>query len=189
MKKLRGHPSPVSNAFAVASVLVPAALRQGPIHAPTGPKGLPTTWSIVHVFDRMEEAYDTLRRLPMATRPRAYANSMPKDYRYDFHEEVAQVETGALADRQQERNRVRLGASAAQIRRMEEALHWPMSYLRDMPEVAQAVGLVAIWTVLKVDIDKACRRRRINKRALHRRQIHGLTIIAQELARIRVPVS
>jgi hypothetical protein len=38
---------------------------------------VPEHWSFIAVMDRMEEAFRTLGRLPMATRPRGYVNSMP----------------------------------------------------------------------------------------------------------------
>jgi hypothetical protein len=38
---------------------------------------VPDRWSVIHVMDRMEEAFRILARLPMPTRPRGYINSMP----------------------------------------------------------------------------------------------------------------
>lgn len=187
---MSGFGGSVGDSSRIESELIRAIRNEspvGPSHLPAKPT--PTTWSVVHVYDRIEEAYEILRRIPMATRPPGYANSMPKAYRHDFVDLVGQIETGALAAREQERNRVRLGASAAQIRRMEEALGWPARYLTDKPEVARAVGLCALWSVMKVDVDRACKRMRVSKRTIYRRQVHGLTIIAQGLVKAGVPVS
>ena len=38
---------------------------------------LPERWTLLHVMERLEEAFRTLARLPIATRPRGYVNSMP----------------------------------------------------------------------------------------------------------------
>ena len=40
-------------------------------------KTVPDRWSVIHVMDRMEEAFRILGRLPLPTRPRGYINSMP----------------------------------------------------------------------------------------------------------------
>ena len=40
-----------------------------PAHAPAARSR--TRWSLIYVMERMEEAFRTLARLPMATRPRA----------------------------------------------------------------------------------------------------------------------
>jgi len=51
----------------------------GPARLPslTRARRVPESWSLVHVMERLEEAFRTLARLPMATRPRGYINSMP----------------------------------------------------------------------------------------------------------------
>lgn len=56
---------------------------------------LPARWTAVHVHDRLEEAYATLVRLPMNTRPKAHGNGMPS-YVHEFADLVAQGETGEL---------------------------------------------------------------------------------------------
>jgi hypothetical protein len=59
---------------------------------------VPGRWSFVYVMERMEEAFRTLSRLPMATRPRGYVNSMPF-YVYDRGDLNAQLETYELCRR------------------------------------------------------------------------------------------
>ena len=81
----------------------------------------------LHVMERMEEAFRTLARLPMATRPRGYVNSMPI-YLYDRGDLNSQLETRELERMAQMRNRVRIPPSPAEIARMEESLHWPTAY-------------------------------------------------------------
>jgi len=53
---------------------------------------VPEDWSVLHVMDRLEEAFRTLRRLPTWTGPRGYRNSMPH-YDYDRADLNSQLET------------------------------------------------------------------------------------------------
>ncbi|MGD0024111.1 MAG: hypothetical protein ABSC37_05695, partial [Xanthobacteraceae bacterium] len=103
---------------------------------------VPERWSLIYVMERMEEAFRTLARLPMATRPRGYINSMPI-YLYDRGDLNSQLETHELERMVQLRNRVRIPPSPAEIGRMEEALHWPIAYLSgaELHHVARAVNL------------------------------------------------
>jgi hypothetical protein len=66
---------------------------------------VPDQWSILHVMDRLEKGFRTLGRLPMATRPRGYINSMPM-YVYDRGDLNSQLETHELERMAQVRNRV-----------------------------------------------------------------------------------
>lgn len=92
------------------------------------PRRVPERWTFVVVMDRLEEAFRTLRRLPITTRPRGYVNSMPF-YVYDRGDLNAQLETYELERLARLRNRVRIPPSPAEIARMEEALRWPALFL------------------------------------------------------------
>ena len=150
---------------------------------------LPERWSLVHVMDRMEEAFRTLSRLPIATRPRGHVNSMPF-YVYDRGDLNAQMETCEHERLAQSRNRVRLPPSPAEIARMEEALHWPAAYLSaaEFHHVARAVNLGSLWAAFDADVDARLRRLKITRRAFNARKLMGLRIIARELIRHRVPI-
>jgi hypothetical protein len=150
---------------------------------------VPERWSLLHVMDRMEEAFRILSRLPMPTRPKGYVNSMPI-YLYDRGDLNSQAETYELERMAKLRNRVRLPPSPAEIARMEEALHWPSAYLSgpEFHHVARAVNLGSLWAAFDVDIDKALRRIKVPRRAFNARKLQGLRIIATELIRRRVPV-
>ena len=80
---------------------------------------VPERWSLVHVMDRMEEAFRVLSRLPLPTRPKGYINSMPI-YLYDQGDLNSQLETYELERMAKIRNRVRLPPSPAEIARMDE---------------------------------------------------------------------
>jgi len=149
----------------------------------------PDQWSFVHVMERMEEAFRTLARLPLATRPRGYINSMPF-YRYDRGDLNAQLETHELERLAKERNRVVIPPSPGDIARMEEALHWPTAYLSgaEFHHVARAVNLGSLWAAFDVDVDERLRRLKITRRAFNARKLQGLRIITRELMRRRVAV-
>ncbi len=150
---------------------------------------VPERWSLIHVMERMEEAFRILARMPTATRPRGYINSMPF-YVYDRGDLNAQMETRELERLAKVRNRVRLPPSPAEIGRMEEALRWPAAYLAgpEFHHVARAVNLGSLWAAFDTDVDKALKRMKITRRTFNARKLQGLQIIARELVRRRVPI-
>lgn len=156
-------------------------------------QALPAQWNLVHVMDRLAEAFEVLGRLPMTTRPRAHANSMPT-YSYEASDLVAQVETFELERLTAQRNRVRFRPSPAEIARSEQALSWLALIADDaagsMRELRQAVGLGALWEAMDVkDVKERCRARGFSSRTFQRRKLQGLKLITVELIRRRVPVS
>jgi len=153
------------------------------------PRRVPERWTFVHVMERLEEAFRVLRRLPIATRPRGYVNSMPF-YVYDRGDLNAQLETYELERLARLRNRVRIPPSPAEIARMEEALRWPALFLSgpEFHHVARAVNLGCLWAAADTDIDKALRRLKLTPRTFNARKLQGLRIIARELVRRRVAV-
>ena len=150
---------------------------------------IPERWSFIHVMERMEEAFRILARLPMATRPRGYINSMPF-YLYDRADLNSQLETYELERMAKIRNRVRIPPSPAEVARMEEALHWPTAYLcgLEFQHVARAVNLGSLWAAFDADVDAGLKRIKLTRRTFNARKLQGLRIIARELIRCRVPV-
>jgi hypothetical protein len=150
---------------------------------------VPDRWSFVHVMDRLEEGFRILARLPIATRPRGYVNSMPFPI-YDRADLHAQLETHELEEMAKVRNRVRIPPTPAEIGRMEEALRWPMLYLSgpEFHHVARAVNLGCLWAAFGADVDERLKRLKITRRAFNARRLQGLRIITRELIRQRVPV-
>lgn len=78
-----------------------------PLAPPPRARRVPERWSFIHVMERMEEAFRILGRLPMATRPRGYVNSMPI-YLHDRGDLNSQLETYELERMVRVRNRVRI---------------------------------------------------------------------------------
>ena len=166
------------------------------MRAPARERAAPRTkWDVALVEGRLIEALRVLDQIPMATRPRGYANSMPRhlhdaaDIRgqREFFDLKHYARVAEIEKLDQGRNRVRIPLTAAEITRSEEALAWPMAYLRDKPEVARAVCLGALWALMRTDIGRGCKALKIARRTFYRRKFHGLTIIAIELARAKVP--
>jgi len=153
------------------------------------PRRVPERWTFVHVMERLEEAFRTLRRLPISTRPRGYVNSMPF-YLYDRGDLNAQLETYELERLARMRNRVRIAPSPAEIARMEEALRWPALFLSgaEFHHVARAVNLGCLWAAVDADVAKGLRRIKLTPRTFNARKLQGLRIIARELIRRHVPV-
>jgi hypothetical protein len=150
---------------------------------------VPERWTFYYVMERMEEAFRTLARLPMPTRPRGTVNSMPV-YLYDRGDLNAQLETHELERLARIRNRVRIPPSPAEIARMEEALHWPAAYLSgaEFHHVARAVNLASLWAAFDMNVANALKRIKITPRVFNARKLQGFRIIANELIRRRVPV-
>lgn len=165
------------------------AIGQATLPPLTRARHVPERWSLIYVMERMEEAFRTLARLPMATRPRGYINSMPI-YLYDRGDLNSQLETYELERMANVRNRVRIPPSPAEIARMEEALHWPTAYLSgaEFPHVARAVNLGSLWAAFEADVDRGLRRIKVTRRAFNARKLQGLRIITRELIRRRVPI-
>jgi hypothetical protein len=150
---------------------------------------VPERWSFVYVMERMEEAFRILARLPVATRPRGYVNSMPY-YLYDRGDLNAQMETYELERMARMRNRVRIAPSPAEIARMEEALRWPTLFLSgaEFHHLARAVNLGSLWAAFDADVEAGLKRLRMTRRTFNARKLQGLRIIAGELGRRRAVI-
>jgi len=146
-----------------------------------------TTWTLILVMDRLQNAYSTLARLPVNIRPRAWANAWPK-YAYDRGDRNAQQESGELEKLMAEHNRVRIPPTSKEISCMEEALNWPLRYLRDHPELARAVQLAALWESRKLDTSKQLKKCGLDGKEFGRRRMAGLRIIVGQLVRRAVPI-
>jgi hypothetical protein len=151
---------------------------------------MPDQWGILHVMERLEEAFRTLSRVPVSTRPSGFFNAMPVHV-YDRGDLNAQLETHELERIARIRNRVRIPPSLGEIGRMEQALHWPTAFLSgaEFHHIARAVNLGSLWSAFDVDIDERLKRLKITRRTFNARKLQGLRIITRELIRCRVPVT
>jgi hypothetical protein len=155
------------------------------------PRDVPSRWEIVHVLDRLEEAFEVMGMMPAATRPKAYGSAWPAIVQEKIPlvilAEMSAI--GELETQEEEKNRVRLPPSSAQITRMEQALRWPFEFLRDRPELARAISQRSMWAAMHVNIRKRCERRGIDHDEFNRDWQEGLRIITVMLIALKVPVS
>lgn len=165
--------------------IIGAIGRAQPLGA--GRRTVPPSWTLVHVMDRLEEAWLVLSRLPVATRPRGYANAMPA-YVYDRFDLNAQMETHELEKLLRMKNRVRLPPSPDEISRMDEAFSWIGRYLSgaEQHHLARAVNVGTRWTRIT---ERDCKRLRAPRRTILRRKMQGLQIILWGLLVDRAPIS
>lgn len=157
---------------------------------------LPTTWTMIHVLDRLEEAFRIISMMPAATGPQIYGSAWPnynpmtqgelKAIRNEIYQLGGQ---SALSAWESEQNRVRLQPSSAQVSRMEQASRWPFEFLRDKPELARAISFRAMWSAMRVDIRKHCQRKGIDHETFNQQWQQGLNIITATLITRHVPVS
>lgn len=119
---------------------------------------IPPKWTPVYVLDRLEEAYAVLANQPATSGPKQYGNGMPTvvQERLTNKDWIDLYETGELDKMHEDRNRVRIPATAAQVTRMEQALRWPFEYLSERPHAARALSQRALWAALKLDIRRRC---------------------------------
>jgi hypothetical protein len=75
------------------------------------------------------------------------------------------------------------------VTRAEEAERWPFEYLSDRPDLARALNLRALWSVMKVDIRKRCLARGLDHAEFNAQWQAALSVIATSLIANRVPVS
>jgi hypothetical protein len=149
----------------------------------------PPTWNIGHVDYRLVAAFEVLLRLPMATRPKEFGNSMPA-YMHDFADMVAQEE----GVRELTRARKRLvyrnkGATAQEVAQMEQALAWPMEHLARDSSAARATLSAAFWKAINADYDRRLERLGVTRATFFRHRKRGLMTIVGALIRLRVVVT
>lgn len=123
------------------------ALGESPLRPLARARRLPQSWTFLHVMERMEEGFRVLSRLPMATRPRGYVNSMPiyleenrklQDRRYADN-------SAALRDLGQKLDKH--AAAVEVIRPTVAALALSRSRLATWASIGLAAALVLGWVV------------------------------------------
>ncbi|WP_024516961.1 hypothetical protein [Bradyrhizobium sp. Tv2a-2] len=140
-------------------------------------------WHHEMVGVRLIEAASTIRRMPMRVWPKEYGtiwptyNPMTPSELHALKNEIMQVGgEAALREWEREQNRVVIQPSSVEIERATEALAWPMRYLLNDRETAQAVGF---WASTTFDIEEA---------EIPSFVREGLKVISRGLKQDRVPV-
>jgi hypothetical protein len=157
-------------------------------HRPA-PDYVPACWDGPHVGKRLVEELHTLMLMPMPRGPRASGSHWPA-YAHDWADLLAQQE----ADEQQkahdrhEANRVRLRPSSVEIMHMEQAIAWPLQYLREFPQLVRTVQQVAVARMRDRNMEDAAKRLRLPGRLVGRWNGEGLALIACGLVGDRVRI-
>lgn len=127
--------------------LLPGEYRLMPAGECAPEEKTPQRWTADYVGRRMIDAHSVLRRLPMTTRPKEFGSVMPA-YVHEGVELAYQAGAGTL---HMGRNRVIGGTSADDVARMNEALAWPMQFLRHDADAARAVNEWAFYEPIDRD--------------------------------------
>lgn len=152
---------------------------------------VPAQWTPIHTLDRLEEAFLVLANQPAASGPKQYGNGMPTvvQERLTNKDWIDLYESGELDKIHEDRNRVRIPATAAQVTRMEQALRWPFEYLGDQPAAARALSQRALWAALKFDVRRRCEHLGISHKSFNLLWQEGLRVVTMKLIARKVPVS
>jgi hypothetical protein len=153
------------------------------------PGYIPPTWDGPHAGKRLVEGLRTLTLMPMPRGPRASGNHWPA-YAYDWADLLAQQEADEEQKQQDQRaaNRTPLRPSSVEIAHMEQAICWPVRYLRHYPQLVRTVQQVAVARMRDCDTEHAARRLHLPGRVVRKRDTEGLSLIAQGLLTDRVRI-
>jgi hypothetical protein len=173
----------------VTSTLIKAdAIRFNPLEDAVMVEVLPSAWNGPHVSVRIADAFNTLSRLPSASR-RTALGFWPA-YEYSWQDTLAQLEQAAeeQARERRIRNRVRITPDIAEVSRMERAIYWPAHYLGGMPMLARAVNSMAFAHAIGRDVTWLARKRGGDPNLWQRSHWAGCALIARGLGRDKVGV-
>jgi hypothetical protein len=107
------------------------------------PVETPSTWDYELVAERLVEAANVIRRMPMRLYPKRFGNSWPQWLMTGAERDQLLNElqaAGKLEEWQRERNRIHIQPSGREIELAEEALGWLPRYLGNDTMAAQIVG-------------------------------------------------
>jgi hypothetical protein len=146
----------------------------------------PPQWSASWVQRRLIEAYSVERRLPQARRRLLIASAWPS-MAVEFSDIV-----GRADDDRKERfaswEYVRLGVSAADISRMEQAHNW-LGILKPYPEERLCLAQWAAAVAYRRSVRRMLLKRGWSRSTFLRRVTAGAHVIALELTRQGLPVA
>jgi hypothetical protein len=130
-----------------------------PLDGVPAPEFIPPEWTGPHVHVRLADAWRILSKMPWRSPyPRAFGRWWPS-YRVEWHDLLAMLGAGELEALQREANRTRILPSAREISQMEQAIVWPMQYLREARHVL-IVNVCARVASFDGDLEREIVRRR-----------------------------
>lgn len=140
------------------------------------------TWTEELVEARMIEAYQTLFRSSVGgVFPREFGNGMPTPIR-QMSDLVAQAGNKSL--RNAIAHRFKGSPSTDEVRRMNDALEWGMTYLRDEhPDLAGFLNIGAMWKAWGAKIGKKCADMGVHRQVFYRDRKAAVKLIVEGLKR------
>lgn len=130
------------------------------------------------------EAVRLTMRIAGRVGPTGFKSPMP-EYLIEWEDQVAQVETEELG---KGGNRIKLGATSAQITRMDAAIRWPLIYLADDDLARTRLQLFLRCKALRLRFGQACKERGWPRASAYRLRDQALALIAFGLNRDGIPV-
>jgi hypothetical protein len=126
-----------------------------------GEGDVPNEWTPEHVGVRLIEAFEILRRSGGRVGPRQHANGWPAMV-HEFAD-LVDAQARMLAEKEKAHARA-VRPTADEVSRMNEALRWPMAYLRGRPLAADALMIWAYAHAAGRELEPLLHRRK--KRAV-----------------------
>jgi hypothetical protein len=149
----------------------------------------PDAWTPEHVDVRLTEAFEILMTVPTRMGPATMKTVMPA-FAYDDSDLEAQRELAVDISKAHKRlTRAKGSASRAEIGRMEEAIGWALTYLRNESTLAKAVGWSSFRKAVKREDGKLHHALGVSRRTFFRYRLRGLQIIASGLNASNTPVT
>ena len=148
----------------------------------------PPAWTPEHVDVRLTEAFEVLMCLPGTTGPKRHGTAMPR-YIYEAADIEAQREIEEFSIVHKRLSRQRGAPSLSDVTRMEEALQWPLRFLKDESNLAKAVAWSSFRKAVKREDGKLHHALSVSRRTFFRYRVRGLQIIAHGLNSQRTPVT
>jgi hypothetical protein len=160
-----------------------------PLDGVAAPEYIPPHWDGVHVGKRLIEGLRTLSQLTIGGRCSGFISAWPS-YQYEWTDGLAQASADQVQQQQDAhaRNWTRIVPSAEEIAHMEQAIAWPMRYLRDVPQLLRVVQAVAHGRARYREMPSISRKLKLPQRLARRWNREGLDQIALGLLRDGVGV-
>jgi hypothetical protein len=146
----------------------------------------PPQWSAAWVQRRLVEAYSVERRLPAKRRPLLIASAWPSTV-VEFSDLIGRADEARRQVFQSWLEYTRLGVSAEDISRMEQAHDW-LAILAPYPEERLCLAQWAAAVAYRRPVSRLLLQRRWSKPTFYRRITAGAHVIALELIRQGQPV-
>jgi hypothetical protein len=142
------------------------------------------TWTEELVEARIEEAFRVLFRASGGTvGPRMFGNAMPVPVR-EMSDLIAQAGNKSLRRVMKRMLRNDGPPSGDEVRRMDEALGWAMSYLReDHPDWAAFVNFGGFWKAQGAKVTRKCEEIGVTRQQFYRDRKEGIRRILEGLKR------